>query len=116
LKTYIGMRVNGQHSTSRVGVKPDDGPEYPLELRNFHESLVPISPDGHAWGYGGAGPTQMALDILWDVSGKEPSRLLVQRFKEKFIATCVEDIFILTEETIQKFIEESVFRNDEARA
>jgi hypothetical protein len=46
------------------------------------------SPDGFAWGYGGSGPSQLALAILLEagISENEAVRLH-QEFKREFIET-----------------------------
>lgn len=53
----------------------------PLEQRS------PYSPDGHNWGYGGAGPTALAYDILHDYLGERPALKLVHDFRGEFIQT-----------------------------
>lgn len=57
----------------------DPGPS--LRLANH-------SPDGFAWGYGGSGPSQLALAMLLYVSESPETALhLYQDFKRKHIAT-----------------------------
>jgi hypothetical protein len=58
-----------------------------LRLRKEVGAAYPISPTGHSWGYGGSGPAQLALDLLWDVYDQEPDRSLLQAFKWDRIAT-----------------------------
>ena len=51
-----------------------------LELRNH-------SPTGFAWGYGGSGPSQLALAILMDATGEQALALRhYQEFKFNFVA------------------------------
>jgi len=50
-----------------------------LELRNH-------SPDGFAWGYGGSGPSQLALAILANLVGDKKAVLWYQPFKWRWIA------------------------------
>jgi hypothetical protein len=45
-----------------------------LKLRNH-------SPTGFAWGYGGSGPSQLALAILLEVTDEESALRLYQQFK-----------------------------------
>lgn len=42
------------------------------------------SPDGFSWGYGGSGPSQLALAIILKLTGKSNG---YQDFKWKYIAT-----------------------------
>lgn len=79
---YVGTVVLGR--SSKVTVFDDDG-AHPLELHVRH------SPDGHTWGYGGSGPAQLALDLLWDVTGAEPERVVYQRFMRAVIARFDKD-------------------------
>lgn len=49
------------------------------------------SPDGFAWGYGGSGPSQLALAILADVMGDEFAQQHYQQFKFQVIARLDKD-------------------------
>lgn len=80
-KTFIG-----QAATRATYVWLDDDRGYPLEVRPLGRSGQFHSPDGHSWGYGGSGPSQLAHDLLWDVLGVEPAPSLYHAFKEVFIA------------------------------
>lgn len=53
--------------------------------------LINHSPDGFAWGYGGSGPSQLALAILLELYGKDEALLRYQDFKWDFIATLPKD-------------------------
>lgn len=59
---------------------PFSSQSYPLEHHIRH------SPDGHAWGYGGSGPAELAKDILWDFLGYEPPMDMYQAFKFQVIS------------------------------
>jgi len=51
-----------------------------LRLRNH-------SPTGFSWGYGGSGPAQLALALLYDVTGDpEPAKGYYQAFKWAVVA------------------------------
>lgn len=57
------------------------------------------SPDGFNWGYGGSGPAQLALGLLYDVTGdKNLSVRLHQDFKWAFVAKWGETWEITTEQ------------------
>lgn len=52
------------------------------------QAIYNHSPDGFAWGYAGSGPSQLALAILFDVTGDRVFALRnYQEFKRRFIAT-----------------------------
>lgn len=44
------------------------------------------SPDGFAWGYGGSGPSDLALSILHDLVGPELADEHYQAFKREVVA------------------------------
>lgn len=74
----IATRTNGQASVTVDG-QPLDW-ERSLELRNH-------SPTGVEWGYGGSGPSQLALALLCHVTGDdELSERQYQAFKWQVIA------------------------------
>lgn len=104
MKIYEGTRI-GAHHTSRVFVKDGQpGRPYELKLHNAPGSPYPHSPDGHAWGYSGSGPTQMALDILYDLLGEEPDRSLYMKFREAFISPVTNERIVITEEDIRAWM------------
>jgi hypothetical protein len=45
------------------------------------------SPDGFSWGYGGSGPSQLALAICLKLYGQEKALRVFQDFKWKYITT-----------------------------
>ena len=80
MTTYKGYR----HSAGgpQLVVKNDDilSPAPSQRLWNH-------SPSGFQWGYGGSGPAQLALALLYDVTGDpELSVRLHQAFKRQFVA------------------------------
>lgn len=71
------------------------------------------SPDGFNWGYGGSGPAQLALALLFDATGdKELAKRHHQRFKSNIVAR-FENEWEYTEEQIKEWIQEHV-RDDNA--
>lgn len=73
-------RIVGSHADSEVFV---DGVQLDLQ-----RSLVVVnkSPTGFAWGYGGSGPSQLALAILLQFTDDDTAKELFQQFKDEFIA------------------------------
>lgn len=87
-----------------VMVKGDDGATRPLPPRN---DIVNHSPDGFSWGYGGSGPSQLALAILvYEFGESSPQVENYQLFKWHVIAD-IDDKrnFTLTSKDIQKWWE-----------
>ncbi len=67
--------------------------------------LANKSPTGFAWGYGGSGPSQLALAILADHTGDDARALrCFQDFKRAFIATAPEEGFTLTSAQIEAWV------------
>jgi hypothetical protein len=63
--------------------------------------------DGFNWGYGGSGPAQLALGLLYDVTGdKDLSVRLHQDFKWAFVAKWGE-MWEITTEQINEWVEKN---------
>ena len=91
MKTY--------HGTQFRAYVTQDGETHPLAHHVYH------SPDGHSWGYGGSGPSELAKDILWDLLGEKPDPALYQAFKWAFVATWpMNDDFSLSELAIRRWL------------
>lgn len=94
MKTYRGRRtdrgcrvtVNGRRLRLR------------LDLRNH-------SPTGFEWGYGGSGPSQLALALLADAIGDEASLEHYQRFKRTTVSSLPTGCWELTDTDIRRWIE-----------
>jgi hypothetical protein len=99
MKTYHGMRTE---AGCTVVVEEDGeftGLDYRYDLRNH-------SPDGVEWGYGGSGPTQLALALAADVLGNDDkAQLVYQRLKAKLICGLPHEGWVLTEGRIRSAIE-----------
>lgn len=101
-------------------VKVDGGcghqPVYKVDEGEFVSILSPVpsqklcnhSPDGFNWGYGGSGPAQLALALLYDVTGdREKSLGHYQDFKWQFVAEW-GDRWEITTEQILAWLEKEV--------
>jgi len=76
------------------------GMKYELEHKVHH------SPTGFEFGYYGSGPADLARSILWDYLGEEPPPALYQEFKRQFIAPVSDMCFIVSNYSIEKFLED----------
>lgn len=98
MKLYTA-RPGRSFGNASVTVRDGEGPARPLREHTRH------SPDGHAWGYGGSGPAQLALDMLWDVAGEEPPAPVYQAFKAEVIAHLDQSQgFALPEQLVRDWI------------
>ncbi|MBW2561380.1 MAG: hypothetical protein JRE40_11065 [Deltaproteobacteria bacterium] len=91
MKVYHGKRV------SKVGGQPAYVDGRPLK------HVVRHSPDGFQWGYGGSGPSDLALSILTDCLGKELAEKYYQQFKRDFVAK-FGDEWEVKEEEIREWL------------
>jgi hypothetical protein len=75
-----------------VFVLDSDGDvEYRLPPRN---DLIDHSPDGFAWGYGGSGPSQLALALVaFLLQDDEEAKRWYQEFKWEFVAKLPKEQF-----------------------
>jgi len=98
---YSGIRVG--HVVSVVVSTP----EGPKDLRH----ICRHSPDGFQWGYGGSGPSDLALSIMTDhfsrqgvMDATKKANTCYQDFKWMFIANVTGNRFVITEEQINEWI------------
>lgn len=75
-------------------------------LTNVPHKVVRHSPTGFAWGYGGSGPADLALNILLLYTNRETADRLYQCFKWQFIATMPPAGGVIKGETIRAWLEE----------
>jgi hypothetical protein len=60
------------------------------------------SPDGFNWGYGGSGPAQLALALLYDVTRDEENSVRYhQDFKWQYVARWKDEWEITSEEILK---------------
>lgn len=73
-------------------------PEPSQALRNH-------SPDGFEWGYGGSGPSQLALAIMLDLTGDpDKARKHYQGFKWDFLSEADKSGFEIREDEIRQWM------------
>lgn len=93
---YAGTKVSGGCGPQLV-TKNDD-----VLMPGPSQKLYNHSPDGFNWGYGGSGPAQLALALLYDVTGdRDLSLSLHQFFKFDHVAHWGESWQITSEEIMQ---------------
>jgi hypothetical protein len=97
--TYSGRHNEDDYEDVLCNGKVLD-PEPSLKIRNH-------SPTGFAWGYGGSGPSQLALAILLNEFGHKVAERFYMDFKWKFIATLPNETnsqWELTSEQIRNWL------------
>ena len=73
---------------------------------NVPQRIIQHSPTGFAWGYGGSGPADLALNILSIFAGQEFAERYHQDFKWEFIATLPYEGGTIKREDILSWIKE----------
>lgn len=74
------IKLKGNQTTGQVWLN-----ERPL-LPEKSQKIINHSPDGFAWGYGGSGPSQLALAVLLEVLPEDDAKARYQQFKWDVIA------------------------------
>ena len=101
MRTYKAERDEdsqyiGQVKVTVNGIALDPRPSQ--KIRNH-------SPDGFEFGYGGSGPAQLALAILFDVTkDRYVAMHHHQRFKWDFIRHAPQSGFVLTEYDVKEWL------------
>lgn len=101
MKVYEGKRKGAWVGPQAVTV---DG--VPLEHQVRHS-------DGFEWGYGGSGPADLALSLLWDAFGEEVANRWYQALKWALVAHLPREGWRLTETQLGVLLEE--FKRDLGR-
>ena len=95
-KYYTGIRDKRD-----LLVHVDGRTLFPFESQQIHNH----SPGGFEWGYGGSGPSQLALAILLDMFGKSIAATHYQAFKQDFIETARFEGFVINSDDITAWLE-----------
>lgn len=88
------------------GYRSGDKTIVQVELRGETKRLMHIvrhSPDGFEWGYGGSGPSDLALSILTDVYGFDPPASIYMAFKFEKVAR-FKDEWRITEYEVREWL------------
>jgi len=98
---YAGNRTN-DGCGSQLVTKDDD-----ILMPGPSQKIWNHSPDGFNWGYCGSGPAQLALALLYDVTGDATlSVKLHQEFKWDFVAYWRDD-WQITSDKIKEWVEQN---------
>jgi hypothetical protein len=96
MKSYEGIRTEDGIVEVTVDGRPLD-PRFDLRRH---------SPTGFEFGYGGSGPSQLALAILADALGDdEQAQQHYQRFKREKISRLEESPWVITQEEVRRWID-----------
>ena len=74
------IEIKGEWSTRRIWLNNQELHPAKSQAEYNH------SPDGFCWGYGGSGPSQLALAIMLEIADKEKALNCYQRLKWDVIA------------------------------
>lgn len=87
---YDGGTIKGYAATRKVEIDNNAGEQLTLDAAES-QKIINHSPDGFAWGYGGSGPSQLALAILLELTDEKTARSAYQQFKFDTIAALPQD-------------------------
>jgi hypothetical protein len=108
IRSYTGDRSQCQAGAQQVIRHTDTGDSELLP--NASQKLHNHSPDGFQWGYGGSGPSQLALAVLLDITDNAEIALAnYMSFKRDKIAG-LGDTFIITAGEIERWLKERGIR------
>lgn len=112
---YTGIRVDNVCTVLVQLIEEGkvENESYPLT------HILRHSPDGFQWGYGGSGPSDLALSIMTDyfsrqgvVTSLTEADGCYQAFKWDFISKIAEDGWSITDEQIHQWREERKQHDD----
>jgi len=86
------MKVRGEWKTRKIWISKE-GEEYHELLPHKSQTIYNHSPDGFCWGYGGSGPSQLALALMLEVNDPDVAINYYQDFKWNVIAKLSQDDF-----------------------
>lgn len=92
-------KVNAIEGFGDIICKPDG-------TTNVPHRIVYHSPTGLAWGYGGSGPADFALNALAVYIGSEEAEKYYQDFKWQFVASMPQTGGIIERNVVMRWIEE----------
>lgn len=105
MKVYEGRRDAEGKPMVFVAERTADGRlvnQAPLQPRM---DIYPHSPAGFEWGYGGSGPSQLALALCADALNNDArARRVYQNFKFQVVAKFPEAGWHLTEEQVRNAV------------
>ena len=85
-RKFVGISKKYPHKRI-IKIVSDKGESVELSPKPSQE-IKNHSPDGFNWGYGGSGPAQLALALIFEVTGmKDVALRCYQDFKDEFVAS-----------------------------
>jgi len=97
------VRFTGQRTRKETRVEiVVDGVPRPLP---FHLGVRNHSPDGFEWGYGGSGPSQLALAMCVELLGPTSAVKVYQHVKDRLVAPLQKDTWTLRGLEIMEVVE-----------
>lgn len=90
--------VGGLRSVGLVKVLSREVEKKVYSLSNMPKHIIRHSPTGMSWGYGGSGPSDLALSLLTEVIGLEKAEKCYQVFKSEVVSLFSDRWKITTDE------------------
>lgn len=108
MKIFRGNRGEGRdlHGGFIVKVVDSDNEKEVVLPAAASQSLINHSPNGFNWGYGGSGPSQLALGLLLEVTADSNFSLRYYQALKWDIVAKLGDTWELSETSISEWIEQ----------
>lgn len=104
---YLGKRINGEPRVFRGVLQGNTLQRVRIITPYRSLKIVRHSPTGFEWGYGGSGPAQLALAILFDYThNTKLADVLHQRFKFTFLSNAKSEGWQINSSEIDEFLKE----------
>lgn len=104
MATYVGVRIDGAVHVYRL-----DPPDC-TRLKHFLATGYRTK-GGFEWGYSGAGPAELSIAILADVTQDDDvATMLYQRFKFDVVRMMPRAGFVLESEYVERWLMEQIGR------
>lgn len=88
MKIYYGSKISGKTSPVDVYFEDEVKGEAGILDPGPSQKIRNHSPDGFQWGYGGSGPSQLALALVLDLGVADwAAEVIYQRFKDEVVCT-----------------------------
>lgn len=107
----IHLRRESWRQEDQVGPWPESGGEARVDIP---QTYVYHSPDGFEWGYGGSGPSDLALNILALFVPPPEAWRLHQRYKDAVIARVPAEGCTIEPESVREWVEAAWAQEKEA--
>jgi hypothetical protein len=103
--TIYDVVVGGFRTVGKIAIMKNAIEKKVYSQKNLPKHIVRHSPDGFSWGYGGSGPSDLALALTTEALGKDKAEKCYMQFKEDVVAKFSDRWCVTTEQIQDWYIE-----------